>query len=183
MTTEQSQQSMEPALVHQAPTAAQTFSSSPQAPNTEVPSLSVSHPVYIGFWERFTANLLDNIMLFFITLLLLLLLYGIGLISTELPNITTLFFYILSYLLPITLVVLFWHYKSATPGKMIFSIIIVDAKTLQKPSIIRLIVRYLGYIPSSLVLGLGYLWVAFDPRKQGWHDKLAGTLVIRAPKD
>jgi uncharacterized RDD family membrane protein YckC len=30
------------------------------------------------------------------------------------------------------------------------------------------------------VLLLGFIWVGFDPRKQGWHDKLAGTLVVRS---
>jgi len=39
--------------------------------------------------------------------------------------------------------------------------------------------RWVGYWVSSLCLSLGYLWVAFDPRKQGWHDKIAGTLVVR----
>jgi len=42
-----------------------------------------------------------------------------------------------------------------------------------------LIGRYFGYFLASIPLGLGLLWVAFDKRKQGWHDKLAGTVVIR----
>jgi uncharacterized RDD family membrane protein YckC len=36
-----------------------------------------------------------------------------------------------------------------------------------------LIVRYLGYFVSSIPFGLGLFWVAFDARKQGWHDKMA----------
>ena len=32
---------------------------------------------------------------------------------------------------------------------------------------------------STLPLGLGLIWVGIDPKKQGWHDKLAGTVVIR----
>ena len=56
---------------------------------------------------------------------------------------------------------------------------IVDAKTGGKPTTRQLIVRYLGYFVSTIPLGLGLLWVAFDPRKQGWHDKLAGTVVVR----
>ena len=42
----------------------------------------------------------------------------------------------------------------------------------------QLFARYFGYILSSLPLGLGLLRVAFDPRKQGWHDKLANAVVI-----
>jgi uncharacterized RDD family membrane protein YckC len=42
--------------------------------------------------------------------------------------------------------------------------------------------RSLGRILSSFFFGLGYLWVAFDARKQAWHDKLAGTYVVRIPR-
>jgi len=63
---------------------------------------------------------------------------------------------------------------------MIVSAKIVDAKTLGAPSTGQLIVRYVGYFISSLFLCLGFLWIAFDARKQGWHDKIAGTVVIKA---
>ena len=77
-----------------------------------------------------------------------------------------------------TIFVLFWVYKNATPGKMLFKSVIVDAKTLSAPSTSQNIIRYLGYFISLLPLGLGFIWIAFDKRKQGWHDKLAGTVVI-----
>jgi uncharacterized RDD family membrane protein YckC len=38
--------------------------------------------------------------------------------------------------------------------------------------------RFIGYLISGIVLFLGFIWAAFDGRKQGWHDKLAGTLVV-----
>jgi uncharacterized RDD family membrane protein YckC len=56
---------------------------------------------------------------------------------------------------------------------------IVDAGSGAAPTGRRLFVRYLGYYVSTLPLLLGFLWVAFDPRKQGWHDKMAGTVVVR----
>ena len=74
---------------------------------------------------------------------------------------------------------LFWIYKSATPGKMITKLVIVDAKTGGKPTTGQFLLRYLGYYVSTVPLGLGLIWVAFDQRKQGWHDKIAGTLVVR----
>jgi uncharacterized RDD family membrane protein YckC len=55
---------------------------------------------------------------------------------------------------------------------------IVDANTGDKPSLRQYLIRYLGYIVATLPLGLGILWVAWDKRKQGWHDKLANTVVI-----
>ena len=39
--------------------------------------------------------------------------------------------------------------------------------------------RWLGYLLCDLTLDLGYLWAAFDPRKQGLHDKVCGTIVVR----
>jgi uncharacterized RDD family membrane protein YckC len=56
---------------------------------------------------------------------------------------------------------------------------IVDADTLGVPTRAKFVARYLGYYVSTLVIGLGFLWIAFDARKQGWHDKIAGTVVIR----
>lgn len=50
---------------------------------------------------------------------------------------------------------------------------------MNRPVPVNLIGRYLGYFVSMLFLGLGCIWVAFDSRKQGWHDKLAGTVVVR----
>ena len=40
-------------------------------------------------------------------------------------------------------------------------------------------VRYIGYGISEIPLFLGFLWIAFDKNKQGWHDKIAGTFVIK----
>lgn len=80
-------------------------------------------------------------------------------------------------------VVLFWMYKSATPGKMATRTRIADAETGGPPTTRQCVVRYLGYFVSIFGLGLGFLWVAFDPRKQGWHDKLAGTVVLKAAKN
>ena len=82
--------------------------------------------------------------------------------------------------MPAIAVILFWIYRQATPGKMAIGAKIVDAKTGGKPSTGQLIGRYLAYYVSIIPLFLGIIWVGIDARKQGFHDKLAGTLVIRA---
>lgn len=82
-------------------------------------------------------------------------------------------------LLPAILVLAFWDRKFATPGKMAIHARIVDAASRGPPTRRQLLLRYLGYFLAMLPLGLGLLWVGFDPRKQGWHDKLAGTVVVR----
>ena len=57
---------------------------------------------------------------------------------------------------------------------------IVDEKTGGRPSVSQFVIRYLGYYISTIPLFLGLIWVGIDKRKQGWHDKLAGTVVIRS---
>jgi uncharacterized RDD family membrane protein YckC len=86
---------------------------------------------------------------------------------------------LLNWVLPAVAVILFWNYRQATPGKMAIGARIVDAKTGGKPSTGQLIGRYFGYFVSSIPLLLGLIWVGIDQRKQGWHDMLAGTLVVR----
>ena len=61
---------------------------------------------------------------------------------------------------------------------MFMSAEIVDAATGGKPGNRQLLIRYIGYYLSTIPLLLGLVWVAVDPRKQGWHDKLAGTVVV-----
>jgi len=55
---------------------------------------------------------------------------------------------------------------------------IVDAKTGLRPTLLQFIIRYIGYIPSALIFLLGLIWVVWDKKKQAWHDKMAGTVVI-----
>jgi uncharacterized RDD family membrane protein YckC len=56
----------------------------------------------------------------------------------------------------------------------------VDATTGGQPSTGRLVLRYVGYFVSLIPLALGYLWIAWDPRKQSFHDKIARTVVVRS---
>jgi uncharacterized RDD family membrane protein YckC len=76
----------------------------------------------------------------------------------------------------------FWIKKQATLGKIFLSLKIVDATNFTKPTNKQLIIRLFGCIISALPLFLGFIWVAFDSKKQGWHDKMANTLVIKEKK-
>jgi uncharacterized RDD family membrane protein YckC len=74
----------------------------------------------------------------------------------------------------------FWRYCGATPGKIAFGLKIVDAATGGPPTLLRLVLRYAGYVVSAFPLYLGFLWIAVDRRKQGWHDKIGRTIVIHS---
>jgi uncharacterized RDD family membrane protein YckC len=80
-------------------------------------------------------------------------------------------------------VILFWRHRQATPGKMMLALHVVDADSGGPLSLGQGVGRYFAYFVSTIPFCLGFLWVAFDKRKQGWHDKLAHTVVVRAARD
>lgn len=79
-------------------------------------------------------------------------------------------------------IVLFWIYRQGTPGKLMLRMEIVDAKTLQVPTRWQCILRYLGYFVAVLPGMLGFFWVLFSKKRQGWHDLIAGTVVVVRPR-
>ncbi|AGH81454.1 putative membrane protein [Psychromonas sp. CNPT3] len=135
---------------------------------------------YTGFWLRTGASLIDTVIILALTYPILISIYGWGYLDSN--DLSAGFADLLvSWVLPIIAVIVFWIYYQATPGKMLIKARIVDAKTGNEPTLKQYIIRYFGYFLAGLPLGLGIFWVAWDKRKQGWHDKLAGTVVI-SPK-
>lgn len=136
---------------------------------------------YAGFWVRFVAYIIDNILLFLLGSLFFLIFYWyhepLDHLDSGAPVLIPLELVWLVF--SSALIIALWIYKCATPGKMLFGARIVDADTGGPASAGKYIARYLSYIISFVFLGLGFLWIAFDKRKQGWHDKLAGTVVIK----
>ncbi len=157
-------------------------------------------PKYVGFWMRVVATLLDTVVLLAVIVPLLYTLYGSSYFKIDLQSLleaasgvlpTTppkpLFAgpadVLINLVLPIVALVLFWRFKGATPGKMLISAKIVSVRTGGEPSTGQLLGRFLGYLVSLLPFCLGFIWIAFDKRKQGWHDKLAGTVVVEEEDD
>jgi len=135
---------------------------------------------YAGFWLRFGAAIIDTILILVITFPLLIAIYGWEYFGTENTGwIAGPADFLISWVLPAVATILFWMYRQATPGKMLLSVRIQDANTGAKLSLGQSVGRYLGYFVSTIPLGLGLVWVAFDKKKQGWHDKLAHTVVVK----
>jgi uncharacterized RDD family membrane protein YckC len=84
-----------------------------------------------------------------------------------------------SSLLSLLYFVGFWAWRGQTPGMLLFGMRVVRVADGSRPDWVVALVRYVGLIISFAVLLLGVIWVAFDARKQGWMDKLAGTVVVR----
>ncbi|MCK5715975.1 MAG: RDD family protein [Thiomargarita sp.] len=139
---------------------------------------------YAGFWRRLMAFVVD--MLWILPIVGLLLYF-----NTAIDSFNTLTLleplilqdFIVYKMLPVLLIVAllilwFWVRYGATPGKFLFDCEIVDARTGKCIGLGQSLLRYVGYLISVLSLGLGFLWIMWDKRKQGWADKIAGTMVI-----
>jgi uncharacterized RDD family membrane protein YckC len=136
-----------------------------------------SSPDYAGFWQRAAAFLIDWLIVIVILMPLLIVVFGMRELSLDPAE------HSWDLLVPLVIgaaVVGFWRYCGATPGKVALGVKIVDARDGSAPSTLRLIVRLLAYLVSAIPLYLGFLWIGIDRRKQGWHDKIARTIVINS---
>jgi uncharacterized RDD family membrane protein YckC len=132
---------------------------------------------YGGFWIRLLAFMVDGLVIGALVALVTLLAFGREATQTwALPTIETAVGFV--YLTTC------WSFMGGgqTLGMRLFGLRVVNTDG----SVIGLgaaIMRWLGIVISAALLLLGLLWIAVDPRKQGWHDKLAGTIVVRDPAD
>lgn len=142
--------------------------------------LATSDVEYAGFWIRVGAALIDTVIVVALTIPLVIAVYGWKYFDARTGLIAGPADFLISWVLPAVAIVAFWFYRQATPGKSALALRVVDAETGDRLSLGQAVGRYLGYFVSIIPLCLGLIWVALDPRKQGWHDKLAGTVVIRS---
>lgn len=73
----------------------------------------------------------------------------------------------------------FWTQRDGqTPGKSVLKIQVIktDGAPMTSGDVV---LRFIGYWISGLFMGIGFLWAAFDANSQGWHDKIAGTYVVK----
>lgn len=133
---------------------------------------------YVGFWPRVGASIIDAVLVLIITLPPLLMIYGSSFWTSD-KFIQGPADFVISWVLPAVVYVWLWVKTGQTPGKMAIGAKVVDAETGQYISVGKAIIRYLSYFISAIGLFVGYIWVGLDPKKQGWHDHIAGTVVIR----
>jgi uncharacterized RDD family membrane protein YckC len=147
---------------------------------------------YAGFWRRFIAYIIDG---FIISIVFIILAFigGIAFFAgtmssgnnvwiAEMNNpermvYLTLWFWLFSTLINIAYFTYFHGSTGRTPGKMLLSLQVVSVEGNQI-SFGTAFLRSAGYLVSSIVFCMGYIWIMFDNKKQGWHDKIAGTVVI-----
>lgn len=134
---------------------------------------------YASFGRRVLAHVIDSLILnVFVILSGSVFGLGAGMLGIVEPSLTSIVGGTLGAIIPLGYCVWFWTKKGATPGKLMLGIRVM-ANGNQPLTTGQSIVRYIGYIPSALVLGLGYLWMLWDDESRCWHDRMAGTYVIR----
>jgi uncharacterized RDD family membrane protein YckC len=148
-------------------------------------STTTTAPRYGGFWIRVLAFILDAIVISVLTGALAPILGMPVIAPPPIPTEPGLHINIgtgsaTSGLIGLLYFVGFWALRGQTPGQIPFGLRVVRATDGTRPDLVLSLLRYVGLIISFAVLLLGVIWVAFDGRKQGWHDKLAGTVVVRA---
>lgn len=145
-------------------------------PITDTEHVIYNRQDYCGFWRRFAANFLDGVILSLayklvdIVLLAIASLTGTSYLGFSDWMLSTIIFW--AYML------WFKSYRGATPGYNVFGIRIISVNGSQV-SIKQIVIRTVSSFFSAIPLGLGYLWIAIDPKRQAWHDKIAGTYVIK----
>ncbi len=76
-----------------------------------------------------------------------------------------------------------WYFLTTqngqTPGKKLMNIRVIKASG-EPLTGVDVVMRYIGYYINTAILMLGWIWAIFDASNQGWHDKIAGTYVVRA---
>ena len=114
-----------------------------------------------GFWERMGAGFLDVVLVSVLSGLVGGMPYGL--------------------LLALAYFAAMWTWRGTTVGGVVLCLKVVrqDGQPL---NFLVALVRALAAAFSVLVLMLGFLWIAWDPDKQSWHDKIAGTAVVRLPR-
>lgn len=117
------------------------------------------HTEYAGFWIRVVAALIDSLLVLIITLPPLIGIYGMKYFDST-AFVAGVWDFWISWVLPAVAVIIFWICKSATPGKMITKIKIIDESNGGKFSVGQSIGRYLAYFISILPLMQGIFWVA-----------------------
>jgi len=146
--------------------------------------------IFAGFWVRLLAFLIDVIILGLFSWVfngVWGLVSGAGWMSgtaadpfTEVAGASWLVGSLVLFLVIVAYLICFWGWRGQTPGKMALGLKIIRSDGSDIGWGIATL-RFLSYIISFLLVFIGFIWVVFDVYKQGLHDKMADTYVIRLP--
>jgi uncharacterized RDD family membrane protein YckC len=137
-----------------------------------------------GFGERLLAYLLDGIVNFVAIVVIAILgglVIGVGAVagSALLAGTGAIVTIVAIIVVPLVYFPFFWSRGGQTPGMRPFGLRVVRDRDGGPVSASSAILRLIGYWIDGLVFYLGYIWIFIDKRKRGWHDLIAGTVVVK----
>ena len=147
---------------------------------------------FAGFWRRLVAYLIDSTIItivFFVLFMIAMMAFLFGSMSgnssewlADLMDPTRassilIFTWIFYAAMTIAYFTYFHGTTGRTPGKMLLGLQVLSAAGTPISFDIAFL-RAVGYLVSGALFNIGFIWAAFDKRKQGWHDKIADTVVI-----
>ena len=146
---------------------------------SDVIASSTSSHAYAGFWIRFIAYFIDTLILGIPIIGIYFVLLSMGAVSPDnrQPQAYSTSLNYIYFAISFCYFVFFWA-QGSTLGMRIFGIRVADQTTFETIGVGKAILRYIGWIVASFCCAIGLIWAAFDSRKQGWHDKIGGTVVI-----
>ena len=190
-----------PPVAEVAPVAPVVHWGDPQMPVAAGPAPGY---VYVGFWRRVAAGLIDGFLFtiawtFGAFVLLVPALRGLDASVFQIDPVTgqplaspaelnaalgqlygpVLAFYALVLVGFAAYDIVLWAWLGGTLGQRALGMEVRRESDGRRIGFWRACLRYLGYVVASIPLAIGIFWIGLDPRKQGWHDKIAGTLVVR----
>lgn len=130
---------------------------------------------YGGFWIRAVAYIIDAIILGIVGGILS---APLAVNYNDLNSASVRASNAIDLILSAVYFILLWTYMGSSLGQRIFGLRVADANTGQPIPLGKAALRWLGLVLSFAVCLIGVIWVAFDARKQGWMDKIAGTVVL-----
>ncbi len=154
------------------------------APQTTVNS-ALTPVQYAGFGSRFLASIIDAVIILtvnFVVGFVIGFILGLAGMSSDTSLLSTVKFILnmFSYAFSFFYYIYFIGAKGQTPGKMIMKVKVVKASDSSVPGLLSAFLREaIGKFLSSIAVLLGYFWMLWDPKKQTWHDKIAGTIVVK----
>jgi uncharacterized RDD family membrane protein YckC len=157
-------------------------------------SVPGSQPTYAGFWIRLVARLIDAVVIGIPFGILFIVFAAVGGVFAANAGATTqdaqtasgaafggafILLYLIALVVQVGYWIYFWGSSGSTVGMRLLHLRVVDAVTGGPIGYGRATARFLMSIVNSWACYIGWIWVAFDPRKQGWHDKVANSVVLQ----
>jgi len=128
-----------------------------------------------GAGERLLAYLIDGLVVLAANIGLFL--AAIALVILALP--LGLLVFLAIFVVDLAYFPYFWATRGQTPGMRPFQLYVVRDRDGGPVTTGQAILRLIGYWIDGVVFYLGYIWILIDSRKRGWHDLIAGTVVIK----